>query len=295
VFRALLLSITALALAAPALGGSGASSSSFFVSTCRFSHMAPDDPIVSPRKPGYSHDHTFVGNVSTNAFSTPSTLLHAGTTCAPEADTAAYWAPTLLVDGAPVAPAGASIYYRRLTRVQVRPFPRGLRMVAGNSRAWRPQSIQVTFWDCGLIKTNFYGPIARWSSSSALPLVGAESSSVPRCPPKTQLQLHVNFPDCWNGRTLDSPDHKSHMAYSVAGRCPASHPVAVPAISLVYRYPPPGPGTVILSSGGQHSGHADFINSWKQAALARDVESCLNGHRRCGLGAYAQTPVANPN
>jgi hypothetical protein len=28
------------------------------------------------------------------------------------------------------------------------------------------------------------------------------------------LQLDVIFPDCWDGRHLDSPDHKSHMAYS---------------------------------------------------------------------------------
>ena len=41
-----------------------------FISTCRFSHRAPDDPIVFPGHPGFSHDHSFVGNTSTDAFST---------------------------------------------------------------------------------------------------------------------------------------------------------------------------------------------------------------------------------
>src|SRR5438128_12610277 len=41
-----------------------------FVENCAFSHRAPDDPIVFPGKPGLSHDHSFVGNESTDAFST---------------------------------------------------------------------------------------------------------------------------------------------------------------------------------------------------------------------------------
>ena len=40
-----------------------------FIENCRFSHQAPDDPIVFPGKPGASHQHTFVGNRTTNAFS----------------------------------------------------------------------------------------------------------------------------------------------------------------------------------------------------------------------------------
>src|SRR5688572_33250399 len=30
-----------------------------FVVVCKFSHRAPDDPIVHPGAPGMSHDHTF--------------------------------------------------------------------------------------------------------------------------------------------------------------------------------------------------------------------------------------------
>ncbi len=46
----------------------------------------------------------------------------------------------------------------------------------------------------------------------------------------------VVFPSCWDGKNLDSPDHRSHMAYSTDGRvlagsaCPSTHPVRVPQL-----------------------------------------------------------------
>ena len=66
-----------------------------FVENCRFSHQAPDDPIVFPGKPGASHQHTFVGSRTTNAFSTFGSLRSGRTTCARPDDTAAYWVPAL--------------------------------------------------------------------------------------------------------------------------------------------------------------------------------------------------------
>jgi hypothetical protein len=255
-----------------------------FLSLCMFSHRSADDPIVYFGRPGVSHDHTFVGNVSTDAFSTAATLRGHGTSCARTQDTAAYWAPTLLLDGAPVEPSEAAIYYTRHTSAKVRAFPTGLMMVAGNSHAGAPQSPNVTYWDCGLIKTTFYGPMLRRADTAA---EGAETSrlAVPRCPPATRLQLHVNFPDCWNGKRLDSLDHRSHMAYSVRGSCPRGHPVAVPAISLIYQYPPLPAGAVALSSGGIYSGHADFVNAWNERVLTRLVDRCLNARRSCETGS----------
>jgi hypothetical protein len=239
-----------------------------FITLCRFSHRASDDPIVFPRRPEMSHDHTFVGNVSTDAFSTLRSLRAAGTSCQRSDDTAAYWAPTLLVKNEPVAPLEARIYYRRATLVRVRAFPPGLKMIAGDSHAMKPQSRSITFWDCG--------------DRSGV----AASSAVPTCPAgtSTSLRLHVHFPDCWDGKRLDSADHKSHMAYSSAGRCPATHPVAVPALALVLQYPVSGGRGVELASMGQFSGHADFMNAWEQPALERLVDSCLNALRLCGAG-----------
>jgi hypothetical protein len=239
-----------------------------FVENCRFSHRAPDDPIVSPGKPGASHDHSFVGNRTTDAFSTFGSLVSASTSCRRAADTAGYWMPTLYEGSEPVAPEGATIYYRRGTVQEVRTFPNGLRMIAGDSGATAPQDKRSTFWNCGI-------------AGGAAP-----SSMVPTCPDTrgSSLRLHVRFPNCWDGKRLDSPDHKSHMAYAMGARCPATHPVAVPSISLIFRYPSLGGGDVSLASGGQLSAHADFFNAWKPGELKKLVNECLNALVHCGRG-----------
>ena len=112
------------------------------------------------------------------------------------------------------------------------------------------------------------------------------SNTVPTCPDARTagLRLHVLFPDCWNGRSLDSADHQSHTAYSFRGVCPASHPVAVPAIALIYRYAVAGGPRVELSSHGQFSAHADFFNAWQPGELERLVGSCLSALRHCARG-----------
>ena len=237
-----------------------------FVSNCQFVHFLPDDPIVYPGQPGKSHDHTFVGNTSTDASSTLASLQAAGTTCRWPADKAAYWMPTLIVDGQPAQPLGATIYYRRNTSARIHPFPPGLKMIAGDSKATAPQGKKITFWNCGV--------------ESGMP----PSDTPPVCPSGRgqELRLHVNFPSCWDGKNLDSADHKSHMAYPTAGACPTDHPVAVPVITLIYRYPVSGAHEFALSSGGVYSAHADFFNAWNQNALRLLVNVCLNGLRHCG-------------
>jgi len=216
-----------------------------------------------------SHDHSFVGNTTTNAFSTLRTLRAGGSTCKRDGETAAYWMPTLLQNGQMVAPSGATIYYRRKTLAAVRAFPTGFKMIAGDRHATSPQGMQITYWNCG--------------ATSTVPA----STEVPTCPNTRaeSLRLHVLFPSCWDGHHRDSADHQSHMAYAVRGACPASHPVATPAIALIFRYPITGGAGVTLSSGGQYSAHADFFNAWRQGRLTSLVNGCLNALRHCGHGS----------
>ena len=231
----------------------------YFAVPCRFSHRNQDDPIVYPGRPGRSHDHTYFGNTSTDAYSTPTSLRNAGgSTCLIGGDTAAYWAPTLFVRGRPIEPLGAVAFYVRRTRDEVDPFPAGLKMIAGDAMARSTQSRRVVAWGCGL------------SSRS--------SSTVPACLGglRDGLRLRVRFPDCWDGRHLDSADHKRHMTYSRAGRCPLTHPVEVPSLSLVIFYGVRGDGDTELASGGQRSGHADFVNAWNQRTLRALVDKYLN-------------------
>lgn len=248
----------------PSLAASGVPIANF-TSNCRFSHGNNDDPIMFPGKPGTSHGHSYFGNVSTNASSTIASLRRAGTTCHRPADRAAYWAPTLFdAKHSPIYPLNASIYYIRATLKPLRALPAGLRMIAGNAGATKPQ--RHILWSCG-------------------PTSGRPASrSIPTCPSRsdTSLQLTVTFPECWNGRDLDSADHKGHLAYSEYGLCPSSHPVAVPSLSLTVRYPVNGGPGYHLASGGAYSGHADFVNSWDQRQLVRLVRRCLNAGRQCG-------------
>ena len=234
---------------------------------CGWSHAASDDPIVHPGVPGASHRHDFFGNTSTYAGSTALDLRSSATTCQNKLDTAAYWAPALLVDGTPVAPLGSVAYYRPGSGVDpadLRPYPAGLMMVAGDGGATGPQPREVAAWHCG--------------ASPAL------HATPPACSRTAPLAVRVAFPDCWDGVRLDSADHKSHVAYSSEGHCPREHPVPVPQLIFEVRYPVTGdPSALALASGGTHGAHADFLNAWDQQALEREVRVCLNGNRVCGV------------
>jgi hypothetical protein len=160
----------------------------------------------------------------------------------------AYWAPTLFVGRRAVKPVALVATYFRRTSVPIAPFPAGLKMIAGDAHARTAQSTDVAFWSCA---------------------AAGRSTTIPTCPGSRRggLQLHVSFPDCWHGKRLDSPDHKSHMAYSSGDACADSHPVEVPALSLVISYPVARGPSAVLSSG-RFSAHADFVNAWNQATFA---------------------------
>jgi hypothetical protein len=126
-------------------------------------------------------------------------------------------------------------------------------------------------------------------------------TSIPTCKPGATLGLHVLFPDCWDGRNLDSADHKSHMAYSYQARrgdndrvCPPSHPVLVPILRLHVTYASLGGPDVRLSPGDVDAGHADFVNAWDQQLLTKLVRDCLNVDRYCGGANSPQKNDAHP-
>ena len=88
--------------------------------------------------------------------------------------------------------------------------------------------------------------------------------------------LIVKFPECWSGKRIDSPNHMRHMAFATGKGCPATHPVRVPALTEVFRYPVSSVAGFHLSSGPLSTGHADFWNTWDQKALTELVARCLN-------------------
>jgi Domain of unknown function (DUF1996) len=245
--------------ATPAVRGS-------FLSVCEFSHRAKDDPIVKMGMPGMSHSHDFAGNKTTNSSSDLTSLRAGKTTCDRSQDTAAYWAPTLSDAGVATAPRVFRAYYRPAIRDQtkVKPFPAGLEMVAGDAAATSPQPLGVSAWACSID-----GP--------EVPV-----GEVPTCPSGAPLRLRIVFPSCWDGMRLDSPDHKSHMAYPTRQTCPPDHPVAVPELTYSIRYRVAGGASISLACGNAYCGHADFFNAWKSSTQRRLVRSCIRGGVTCG-------------
>lgn len=247
-----------------------------WITSCQFSHSLPDDPIVFFAQPGASHLHDFAGAKNTNANSTSDSLRSVPTTCLTKGDNSAYWVPALYRNGERVLPVGTSkhalFYYRRVAApsgTTVARIPDGLKMIVGNphaeSPAENPRLGRDIIWKCGPGSgTNLAQPPTQCSSGI--------------------MVASLRFPNCWNGKDLDSPDHISHMSYPVSGRCPASHPVNMPRIESFFRYPvgTGDIGTISLSSGPWYTIHQDFFNAWVPADLAFLMQKCINGGLDCG-------------
>jgi hypothetical protein len=248
---------------------------------CGFSHAAPDDPIVAPGRPGGSHQHQFFGNRRLDARTNGKTITKGTTTCDERRDKSAYWVPALLENGREVKARGMRVVYERPARSpRVRAFPAGLRVVIGDARATAAQR-EVT-WGCS--GTRIRG--------RALPAT---------CPVGSRVRVEVRFPSCWDGKRLDRPDHRSHLASLVRVRvrgvtrsaCPRSHPVALPRLVLTGLWATRGTGDLALSSGSGFTGHADFFNGWDAAQQRRLVARCLNAGRSC-RGSTRATGAPGP-
>jgi hypothetical protein len=254
VYAVALLVALATAPAASALSRDHGAS---FAVRCDFSHRNSDDPIVWPGSPGAAHSHDFFGNRSTQFDSTYDTMTVANTTCTRfDADKASYWMPTVKWNGKDLEANRAVFYYRAGVKdyTKVQAFPADLRMVPKTHVSWR----------CGRTDED-----------------GGATTPPTRCS-NGLLGLRIAFPDCSNANgQIDSADHRSHMAYHTSrngvSRCPSTHPIPVPALTMNVTFPiPTTSGRVTLSSGSASTMHADFWNTWNQQQLEGLVQRCIN-------------------
>jgi hypothetical protein len=119
----------------------------------------------------------------------------------------------------------------------------------------------------------------------------------------------INAPECWDGKNLDTPDHRSHMAFPSYGswgylKCPATHPYLIPAFTLGAWYAtddnldrsgvwsptrptwqlssdtmpgmaPKRPGTTM---------HADWFGAWDDTVMKMWDDNCVNKMLNCSGG-----------
>ena len=249
-----LLALIVAPLVGPALPAQAAPENApeGFAVNCRFSHSDTVDPIVMPGHAGMSHLHEFFGNQSTDENSTGASLLASTGTCADGADLSAYWVPALLVNGVRVQPQLARVYYIG-GGPMVTAFPAGFKAVSGYTD-------QTAAWGCVV--------------PGEPPVLSSSVAVVPTCAGGAQLMTQITFPQCWDGRSLDSADHKSHLTFPApapGGRqlCPATHRVRVPQVRLIVIYPRSvaGGSSVTLASGPPSSLHGDIFEAWTGSTL----------------------------
>jgi hypothetical protein len=243
-----------------------------FNAACAANHHLSDDPIVFPGMAGASHNHTFMGNTTTNAGTTLASLQAGSTNCSPALDKSAYWIPTLYANGQAVDPLGTvTVYYgsRLKDPSRTQPFPLGFRMIAGDAKQQTdptPDHQGNHFWCAGP-----GGAVGR-TADGVMPI----------CAPTANLNYQLVFPDCWDGVHLDSPNHKAHLSNAVDGACPAAFPVPIPNVSFVIAYPlGMDTSNVTLASGTTFSMHGDFYNAWDENAQAERVRNCIDQSAKC--------------
>jgi hypothetical protein len=273
-------------------GGNGVytDGSGSFRTTCSMSKLLFDDPIVFPGQPGKSHLHMFFGNASVTGNTTSATIASTGNSSCRGGilNRTAYWTPAMVdASGNIVMPDEATIYYKTGYNVDpttIQPVPTALKMIAGDKTATGVQMAgpqQIITWTC----LNGTGK-------------SANDMTIPSCAVGDAVRLTIIFPQCWDGKNLDSPDHKSHMSYPIynSGKrsaCPADHPVTLPEISEHFDFPVlKGANSATwhissdmdLSKGAGLSAHADWMMGWDPATILSIVQNCLNKAVDCGVG-----------
>lgn len=256
----------------------GSTAGEFRVS-CDYSHFNYDDPIRFPNVKGAAGGlMSYFGNVGID-FSTTnaSTMTSGNSTCQGGIlNRTAYFMPAMVDtrSNKALAPTGVMVYYKTgyiVKSVDVTPIPEGLRMFAGMEPVVPGINNTHIKYSCRLINGD-----GNDKSFTTIP---------PDCQ-KGDMYVSVAFPQCWDGVNLDSPDHKSHMAYTTNSGCPATHPIVFPRIdeNIHYNLANDGDSKYLrlstdaysTSVAGGLSGYAGWVNGWDKDTMNLIVKGCLN-------------------
>ncbi|MEU3858751.1 DUF1996 domain-containing protein [Streptomyces sp. NPDC028722] len=293
--------ITSVQPDAPAASPGSDASRGTFTSDCGVNANGlfnSDNVIVAPGvSNGAHHFHDYVGNQGNNAFAGDGDLAKAATSCVDQGDRSTYYWPVLRLQngsqerdaGAPgggtegnagqiVTPKAVTLTFVGNPRGKVTAMPRLLRIITGDAKAFvnGPGNANAS-WSC----------------------TGHEDRQLkdkyPLCPQGSDVVRTFRFQSCWDGRNIDSANHRTHVAFAtVDGSCPAGfRPIPQLVQRIVYGVAAPS-----LADGGRTvplfavdsfpeqlhkpvTDHGDFINVFDED-LMREMVDCINSGRTCG-------------
>ncbi|MCB5182660.1 DUF1996 domain-containing protein [Streptomyces antimicrobicus] len=250
-------------------------------------HFNPDNVIVAPGVGnGAHHMHDYVGNVSTDAFSTNDSLAAAGTTCTNGDQSTYYWPVLRLRDGRQerdaAAPGGGkdgnvgtilrpkqvTIDFKGSPAGPVTAMPRFLRIITGDAKAFTNGNANAN---------------ASWSCT------GFEDRQLkdkyPVCPQGSDVVRTFTFQSCWDGRNTDSANHRTHVAFADKdGRCKKGFKALPQLVQRIVYGIPQGARFAVDSFPEQlHkpvTDHGDFINVMNDR-LMNEAVRCINSGRTC--------------